>query len=99
MPVAVTSILTSMVTSSTVHTEALRRAPVTGTALQARKKRPFLLDLYSTSVGKKSYSKRKDFIAKKIETYPNWEVKRSEQEEYLSVKREEKQSEGYHCPN
>ena len=49
----VTSILTSMVTSPTVNSEALRRAPATGTALQARKKRPFLLDLYSTSVGKK----------------------------------------------
>lgn len=53
MPVVLTSILTSMVTSPTVNSEALRRAPVTGTALQTRKKRPFLLDLYSTSVGKK----------------------------------------------
>ena len=52
-PVAVTSILKTMVTSPTVNPEALRRAPATGTALQARKKRPFLLDLYSTSVGKK----------------------------------------------
>jgi succinate dehydrogenase / fumarate reductase cytochrome b subunit len=52
-PVVVTSILTSMVTSPTVNSEALRRAPATGTALQARKKRPFLLDLYSTAVGKK----------------------------------------------
>ena len=53
VPVLLTSILTTMVTSPTVNSEALRRAPVTGTALQARKKRPFLLDLYSTSVGKK----------------------------------------------
>ena len=52
-PVVVTSILKSMVTSPTVNPEALRRAPATGTALQARKKRPFLLDLYSTAVGKK----------------------------------------------
>ncbi len=29
------------------------RGPVTGTATQRRKKRPFLLDLYSTAVGKK----------------------------------------------
>jgi len=30
-----------------------QRGPVTGTATQQRKKRPFLLDLYSTAVGKK----------------------------------------------
>jgi succinate dehydrogenase / fumarate reductase cytochrome b subunit len=30
-----------------------QRGPVTGSATKARKKRPFLLDLYSTSVGKK----------------------------------------------
>ena len=30
-----------------------RRGPVTATATKARKKRPFLLDLYSTAVGKK----------------------------------------------
>ena len=30
-----------------------KRGPVTGTATQQRKKRPFLLDLYSTAVGKK----------------------------------------------
>ena len=30
-----------------------RRGPVTGTAVRSRKRRPFLLDLYSTSVGKK----------------------------------------------
>jgi succinate dehydrogenase / fumarate reductase cytochrome b subunit len=30
-----------------------QRGPVSGTALKKRKKRPFLLDLYSTSVGKK----------------------------------------------
>ena len=52
-PVVVTSILKSMVTSPTANSEALRRSPATGTALQARKKRPFLLDLYSTAVGKK----------------------------------------------
>ena len=30
-----------------------QRGPVTGTAIHKRKKRPFLLDLYSTAVGKK----------------------------------------------
>ena len=30
-----------------------QRGPVSGTATRARKKQPFLLDLYSTSVGKK----------------------------------------------
>ena len=30
-----------------------RRGPVTGTAVGARKRRPFLIDLYSTAVGKK----------------------------------------------
>ena len=30
-----------------------RRGPVTGTAVRQRRRRPFLLDLYSTSVGKK----------------------------------------------
>ena len=30
-----------------------RRGPVTGTAVRSRKRRPFLVDLYSTSVGKK----------------------------------------------
>ncbi|MFM7336736.1 MAG: hypothetical protein ACKO2E_00415, partial [Actinomycetota bacterium] len=29
------------------------RGPVTGTALGSREKRPFLVDLYSTAVGKK----------------------------------------------
>ena len=32
---------------------ASQRGPVTGTAHKARKKRPFLVDLYSTAVGKK----------------------------------------------
>ncbi len=30
-----------------------KRAPVTGTAMTAKKRKPFLLDLYSTSLGKK----------------------------------------------
>ena len=30
-----------------------KRAPVTATAVRNRRKRPFLLDLYSTAVGKK----------------------------------------------
>ena len=30
-----------------------QRGPVTGTAMRSRKRRPFLLDLYSTAVGKK----------------------------------------------
>jgi len=30
-----------------------QRGPVTGSALKERKKKPFLVDLYSTSVGKK----------------------------------------------
>jgi succinate dehydrogenase / fumarate reductase cytochrome b subunit len=30
-----------------------KRGPVSGTATTARKRRPFLLDLYSTAVGKK----------------------------------------------
>jgi succinate dehydrogenase / fumarate reductase, cytochrome b subunit len=30
-----------------------RRGPVTGTAIRAKKRKPFLLDLYSTAVGKK----------------------------------------------
>ena len=29
------------------------RGPVTGTAVKAKKRRPFLLDLYGTAVGKK----------------------------------------------
>ncbi len=49
----VTSILNLMVTSSAVDSGALRRAPATATAVKSRKKRPFLLDLYSTAVGKK----------------------------------------------
>lgn len=49
----VTSILNLMVTSPAVDSEALRRAPATATAVKSRKKRPFLLDLYSTAVGKK----------------------------------------------
>ena len=51
--VVVTSILILMVTSPAVDAEALRRAPATATAIKSRKKRPFLLDLYSTAVGKK----------------------------------------------
>ena len=39
--------------SQTSTTTGLRRAPVTGTATRARRKRPFLIDLYSTAVGKK----------------------------------------------
>jgi hypothetical protein len=30
------------------------RGPVTGTATRGKKRKPFLLDLYSTSLGKKS---------------------------------------------
>lgn len=48
-----TSILKSMSNSSAIQANTLRRAPVTGTALGTRKKRSFLLDLYSTAVGKK----------------------------------------------
>jgi succinate dehydrogenase / fumarate reductase cytochrome b subunit len=33
--------------------QAVTRGPVTGTALRAKKRKPFLLDLYSTAVGKK----------------------------------------------
>jgi succinate dehydrogenase / fumarate reductase cytochrome b subunit len=39
--------------SQTSTTTGLGRAPVTGTATRARRKRPFLIDLYSTAVGKK----------------------------------------------
>jgi succinate dehydrogenase / fumarate reductase cytochrome b subunit len=42
-----------MSSSPITSSSALTRVPVTGTALGARKKRPFLLDLYSTAVGKK----------------------------------------------
>ena len=35
------------------HTVASHRGPVTGTAVRHKKRRPFLLDLYSTAVGKK----------------------------------------------
>jgi succinate dehydrogenase / fumarate reductase cytochrome b subunit len=47
------SILKSMSSTPITSSSALTRVPVTGTALGARKKRPFLLDLYSTAVGKK----------------------------------------------
>ena len=33
--------------------QAVTRGPVTGTALRSKKRKPFLLDLYSTAVGKK----------------------------------------------
>ncbi len=33
--------------------QTLRRGPVTGTAIKQKKRKPFLLDLYSTAVGKK----------------------------------------------
>jgi len=33
--------------------QAVSRGPVTGTALRAKKRKPFLVDLYSTAVGKK----------------------------------------------
>jgi succinate dehydrogenase / fumarate reductase cytochrome b subunit len=39
--------------SQTSTTTGPGRAPVTGTATQPRRKRPFLIDLYSTAVGKK----------------------------------------------
>lgn len=39
--------------SQTSTTTGLRRAPVTGTAIRTRRKRPFLIDLYSTAIGKK----------------------------------------------
>ena len=35
------------------QTVASHRGPVTGTAVRSKKRRPFLLDLYSTAVGKK----------------------------------------------
>ncbi len=43
----------SILMSQTSTTTGLGRAPVTGTATRARRKRPFLIDLYSTAVGKK----------------------------------------------
>jgi len=43
--------------------------------------------------------KEKTSVQKKIEIYPNWGGKRPGQKEYPSVRREEKQSEGYRCPN
>jgi len=39
--------------AQTVTKPATARGPVTGTAVGARKRRPFLLDLYATAVGKK----------------------------------------------
>ena len=53
LAVVLASILQLMVTSSPLNPEVLRRAPATATATKTRKKRPFLLDLYSTAVGKK----------------------------------------------
>lgn len=53
LAVVLASILHLMVTSSPLNPEVLRRAPATATAVRTRKKRPFLLDLYSTAVGKK----------------------------------------------
>jgi len=47
-----TSVMTILM-SQTSTTTGLGRAPVTGTATRARRKRPFLIDLYSTAVGKK----------------------------------------------
>lgn len=39
--------------ASTINKPGADRRPVTGTATQKRKRKPFLLDLYSTAVGKK----------------------------------------------
>ncbi len=39
--------------ASTISKPAPDRSPVTGTATQKRKRKPFLLDIYSTAVGKK----------------------------------------------
>lgn len=45
--------LMAILMSQTSTTTGLRRAPVTGTAIRTRRKRPFLIDLYSTAIGKK----------------------------------------------
>jgi succinate dehydrogenase / fumarate reductase cytochrome b subunit len=39
--------------AQTVTKPGMARGPVTGTAVRSRKRKPFLLDLYSTAVGKK----------------------------------------------
>ena len=39
--------------ATTSSSLGLKREPVTATAIRTHKKRPFLLDLYSTAVGKK----------------------------------------------
>lgn len=48
-----TTSVKSVVMVQTLKKPSGSREPVTGTALASRKKRPFLLDLYSTAIGKK----------------------------------------------